>query len=248
MADIEFLYGYQVLREIILHQSQRLQRLFLQQPRGDTRAQELLQWAQGSGIPVAWVSKIDLDRMVGAVHHQGMVAQCSRMGPKSENWLMDLVEDGSQALLLLILDGVKDPHNLGACIRTANAMGAAAVVIPKDRAVGLTDAVHKTACGATAVTPLVQVTNLARTLRELKERQIWLIGLDMEGDQDIAKLDAGARVGLVMGGEEEGLRRLTREQCDFLAHIPMRGSVDSLNVSVAAAIALWSQAIKIFKV
>lgn len=248
MPELEFLYGYQVLREIMIHQPQRLQRLFLQQPRGDARAQELAQWAQESRIPVTWMSKIDIERMVGAVHHQGMVAQCSRQGPKSEAWLLDdLGKDDSRPLLLLILDGVKDPHNLGACIRTANAFGAAAVIIPKDRAVGLTDAVHKTACGATAVTPLVQVTNLARTLRELKERRVWLAGLDMAGGQSIADLDAGNRVGVVMGGEEEGLRRLTREQCDFLAHIPMRGSVESLNVSVAAAIAMWCQSVRVFK-
>jgi 23S rRNA (guanosine2251-2'-O)-methyltransferase len=239
MQKNEYIYGYQPLREIIRHQPQRVQRLFLQQQRSDERVQELLQWAQAAKIPVAWVSKGELDEMLGSRQHQGMAIQCSRIGALSESMLTDLLADESKSLLLLILDGIQDPHNLGACIRTANAMGADAVIAPKDRAVGLTDVVHKTACGATAVTPFIQVTNLARTLREIKEYGVWLVGMAAEAKASITGLDLGRRIALVMGGEGQGLRRLTLEQCDHLARIPMYGTVESLNVSVATAIALY---------
>lgn len=243
MQKYEFIYGYQPLREILLHQPQRVQRLYLQQQRSDERIQELLQCAQLRKIPVVWLDRNDLAKMLGVRRHQGMAIQCDRISVMPESMLGDLLQDESKPLLLLILDGVQDPHNLGACIRTANAMGAAAVVSPKDRAVGLTDVVHKTACGATAVTPFIQVTNLARTLREIKEYGVWLVGMAAEAETCLANLNMGKRIGLVMGGEGQGLRRLTREQCDCLARIPMVGTVDSLNVSVAAAIGLYELSI-----
>lgn len=239
MAKNEFIYGYQTLREIMRHQPQIVQRLFLQQQRADERIHELVQWAQAAKMPVNWVSRAELDLMLGTSRHQGMAIQCSRISALPESMLQDLLADDSKPVLLLILDGVQDPHNLGACIRTANAMGVDAVIAPKDRAASLTDVVHKTACGATAVTPFIQVTNLARTLREIKEYGVWLVGMEAEAETEITRLDAGKRAGLIMGGEGEGLRRLTREQCDFLVRIPMQGTVASLNVSVATAIGLY---------
>lgn len=239
MAKNEFIYGYQTLREIIQHQPQIIQRLYLQQQRSDERIQELVQWAQAANMPVTWVSRADLDQMLGTSQHQGMAIQCSRIAALPESMLMDLVQDESKPLFLLVLDGVQDPHNLGACIRTANAMGVDAVIAPRDRAVGLTDVVHKTACGATAVTPFIQVTNLARTLREIKQYSLWLVGMDATAETTLATIDPGHRVALIMGGEGQGLRRLTLEQCDYLAKIPMHGTVESLNVSVAAAIGLY---------
>ncbi len=239
MAKDEFIYGYQSLRGILRYQPGVIQRLFLQQQRGDDRIKEILQWAQTAKVGVTWVGRAELEQMVGSSQHQGMAAQCTRISAMPESMLEGLLEDESQPLILLILDGVQDPHNLGACLRTANAMGVAAVITPKDRAVGLTEVVHKTACGATAVTPFIQVTNLARTLREIKEYGVWLVGLDAEADTSIMGLEAGKRVGLILGSEGEGLRRLTKEHCDYLVHIPMYGTVDSLNVSVAAAIGLY---------
>jgi 23S rRNA (guanosine2251-2'-O)-methyltransferase len=239
MQKNEFIYGYQPLREIIRHQPQKVQRLFLQQQRTDERIQELVQWAQAAKLPITWISRAELDHMLGTGQHQGMAIQCGRISALPESTLMDLLADESKLLLLLILDGVLDPHNLGACIRTANAMGVDAVIAPKDRAAGLTDVVHKTSCGATAVTPFIQVTNLARTMREIKEFGVWLIGMTAETQNSITGINLGKRVGLVMGGEGQGLRRLTMEQCDHLAKIPMYGTVESLNVSVAAAIGLY---------
>ena len=141
--------------------------------------------------------------------------------------------------LLLILDGVQDPHNLGACLRTADAAGVSAVIAPRDRAVGLTPTVRKVACGAAEAIPFIQVTNIARTLRELKDRGIWLVGADGAAEMDIFSAGLRGPLGLVMGAEGEGLRRLTREHCDFLVRIPMAGTLESLNVSVATGICLF---------
>lgn len=239
MASAEFIYGFQSLREILRHQPHSVQRLYIQQQRADERVQELVQLAQAAKMAIQWVSRSELDQMLGTTRHQGMAIQCSRISALPEAILTDLLEDESKPLLLLILDGIQDPHNLGACIRTANAMGVDAVIAPKDRAVGLTDVVHKTACGATAATPFVQVTNLARTLKEIKQHNVWLVGMDAQAKDTIDTLDPGHRAGLVMGGEGQGLRRLTLEQCDFLARIPMHGTVESLNVSVATGISLY---------
>lgn len=239
MQKYEFIYGFQVLREILRFQPQNIRQLYLQEERQDRRIQELLNLAQAAKLPFKWVSRAELDHLLGGARHQGMAAQCMRISAMSESMLKELVEDESSPVLLLVLDGIQDPHNLGACIRTANAMGAAAVIVPKDRAAGLTDVVHKTACGATAATPLIQVTNLARTLRELKQHGIWLVGMDAEATTILPKLDAGNRVALVMGSEGEGLRRLTKEECDYLVRIPMYGTVESLNASVATAIGLY---------
>ncbi len=239
MAKTEFIYGFQSLREILRYQPKIVQRLYFAQGRDDERVADLQQLAQTAKIAITWVSRGELDQLLGTTHHQGMAIQCSHIGSLPESMLANLLTDESKPVLLLLLDGVQDPHNLGACIRSANAMGADAVITPKDRAVGLTEIVHKTACGATAFTPFIQVTNLARTIREIKEFGVWVVGLDAEGSSSIIELDAGQRVALVAGAEGEGLRRLTRESCDYLVHIPMFGTVSSLNVSVAAAIGLY---------
>ena len=141
--------------------------------------------------------------------------------------------------MLLVLDGVKDPHNLGACLRVADGAGADAVIVPRDRAVGLTSTVRKVACGAAETTPLVRVRNLARAMRSLKEAGIWCVGADADAETGYTEADLGGRIALVMGGEESGLRRLTREHCDLLIRLPMRGLVESLNVSVASGICLY---------
>ncbi len=177
-----------------------------------------------------------LDGFYGGARHQGVVARIE-MKPLSHS-LDEIVEQVEQPLLL-VLDGVTDPHNLGACLRVANAAGANAVVAPKDRAAGITAAVSKVASGAAEATPYLMVTNLARTLGELKERNIWIVGADERATQSLYEADLPDSIAWVLGAEGEGMRRLTRETCDLLVRIPMSGEVESLNVSVSAGICLF---------
>lgn len=163
----------------------------------------------------------------------------ARVEMLDEDDLISLVEKLDGPALLLVLDGVTDPHNLGACLRAADGAGAHAVVVPKDRAVAMTPTVRAVSCGAAEHVPLVQVTNLARTLQKLQDAGVWIVGLVVDGDRTIYDCDLTAPTALVLGAEGPGIRRLTREGCDFLASLPMRGSVDSLNVSVAAGICLY---------
>lgn len=180
-----------------------------------------------------------LSKLVGAnAVHQGLVACCDPPSLLMEADLFPLL-DQQPAPLLLILDQVQDPHNLGACLRSANAMGATAVIIPQNNAVGLTAVVHKVACGASVMTPVVQVPNLARAMKALQQSGVWIVGLAAEGDVNLSEVDLSGSVAIAMGGEAKGLRALTRQHCDYLAKIPMQGSVESLNVSVASGVALY---------
>src|ERR1700734_113572 len=182
MSKTEFIYGFQPLREILSHQPQRVRQLYLVRDRRDQRIQALEELARIAKVEIIWLARSGLDQMLGTPQNQGMAGKCLPIMAMTESMLEDLLVDESKPVLLLILDGIQDPHNLGACIRTANAMGVAAVIAPKDRAVGLTEIVHKTACGATAVTPFIQVTNLARTLRDIKQYNLWLIGMDASAE------------------------------------------------------------------
>jgi 23S rRNA (guanosine2251-2'-O)-methyltransferase len=177
-----------------------------------------------------------LDGFYGGGRHQGVVA---RVTVKSLGETLDEVLQGIEKPLLLVLDGVTDPHNLGACLRVANAAGAHAVIAPKDRAAGITPAVSKVASGAAEATPYLMVTNLARTLGELKEREVWIVGADERAPQTLYEADLPPAIAWVLGAEGEGMRRLTRESCDLLVRIPMGGEVESLNVSVSAGICLF---------
>jgi 23S rRNA (guanosine2251-2'-O)-methyltransferase len=177
-----------------------------------------------------------LDGFYGGGRHQGVVA---RVEVKRVSDTLDEMLGGIEKPLLLVLDGVTDPHNLGACLRVANAAGAHAVIAPKDRAAGITPAVSKVASGAAEATPYIMVTNLARTLSELKERNIWIVGADERADKTLYETGIPEAVAWVLGAEGEGMRRLTRESCDLLVRIPMRGEVESLNVSVSAGICLF---------
>jgi 23S rRNA (guanosine2251-2'-O)-methyltransferase len=178
-----------------------------------------------------------LDGMSGGARHQGVVAQAEEVDmPK---FIEDVLDGLQEPPLLLVLDGITDPHNLGACLRVADGAGAHAVIAPKDRSVGLTLAAIKVASGAADTVPYISVTNLARTMRDLKDRGIWLIGTDDEAPASIYKAKIEGALGLVLGAEGEGLRRLTRENCDLLVSIPMMGSVESLNVSVASGVCLY---------
>ncbi|HFC53424.1 MAG TPA: 23S rRNA (guanosine(2251)-2'-O)-methyltransferase RlmB [Gammaproteobacteria bacterium] len=213
--------------------------LWCDRQRRDERMEEIRRAARESGAPVHEISGQELNLLLPGVRHQGVVGLLHPAREWSERELRSLLEGLERPPFLLILDGVQDPHNLGACLRTADAAGVDAVIAPRDRAAGLTPAVRKVACGAAQSLPFIRVTNLARTLRELRKAGVWLVGAAGDSSQEIYQADLRGSLALVMGAEGRGLRRLTREHCDLLVKIPMSGVVESLNVSVAAAICLY---------
>ncbi|MCH9644391.1 MAG: 23S rRNA (guanosine(2251)-2'-O)-methyltransferase RlmB [Gammaproteobacteria bacterium] len=240
MAVKNRVYGIHAVKNLLLAKPQLIQQLFVQTQRQDQRMQELLQLAEQQQVAVSRVGIDALDQMFdSAVVHQGVVVECGQALQLSESELYQLVADKQEDCLLLILDGIQDPHNLGACLRSANAMGVDAVVIPKDKAVGVTDTVQKVACGAAALTPVVAVTNLARAMQKFQELGVWTVGLAGEAEETLAQQKLTGNLALVLGSEGTGLRRLTRKHCDYLAKIALYGSVESLNVSVACGIALY---------
>jgi 23S rRNA (guanosine2251-2'-O)-methyltransferase len=210
--------------------------IYLDETRNDARARDLAAAAERARVHLMRVPTKRLDGFYGGGRHQGVVA---RVDVKNAADTLDQVLEGIDNPLLLVLDGVTDPHNLGACLRVANGAGAHAVVAPKDRAVGITPAVSKVASGAAEATPYLMVTNLARTLGELKERDIWIVGADERAERSLYEADLPDSIAWVLGAEGEGMRRLTRETCDLVVKIPMRGGLESLNVSVSAGICLY---------
>jgi 23S rRNA (guanosine2251-2'-O)-methyltransferase len=211
--------------------------LYLDENRKDARAKDLALVAEKAGVALIRVPTKRLDGFYGGGRHQGVVALV--FDKPSRESLEDLLDSVKEPPLLLVLDGVTDPHNLGACLRVADAAGAHAVIAPKDRAAGIGATVSKVASGAAESVPYFMVTNLARTLDELKERSIWIVGADEHAEKTLYETDLPEAVAWVLGAEGEGMRRLTRERCDLLARIPMRGSVASLNVSVASGVCLF---------
>ncbi len=238
MSESGVIFGLHAVRTLLQQRPERAALLLLQKGRDDARMQELLQLAQARSIKTELRDQKELDRLAGAERHQGACLQIKSVGVLGEGALDDLL-DGAKTPLLLVLDGVQDPHNLGACMRTADAAGVAAVIVPKDRAAGLSATVRKVASGAAEAVPLIQVTNLARTLRWLKEREIWIVGTDDQAEHSLYGAKLTGPLAIVLGAEGTGLRRLTRENCDALVSIPMRGIVESLNVSVAAGVLLY---------
>lgn len=211
--------------------------LFVDESRHDARIRDVATQAERAGVKVLRVPTKRLDGFYGGGRHQGVVA---RLAVKDLGHSLDeILEQVQGPPLLLLLDGVTDPHNLGACLRVANAAGVHAVVAPKDRAAGISAAVSKVASGAAESTPYLMVTNLARTIDELKEREIWVVGTDERADQSIYQANLPEAIAWVLGAEGEGMRRLTREKCDLLVRIPMAGAVGSLNVSVVAGVCLF---------
>jgi len=209
--------------------------------RPNPRVAKILAQAQTGHVRVARIKKEELDKLSKGERHQGVVArlkeQAAVAAPTQD--IVELIQALNRPAFLLILDGVQDPHNLGACLRSADAAGVDAVIVPKDNAVGLTSVARKVACGAAENIPFYQVTNLARTMKELQELGVWIAGAAGEAEQSVYQADLGGSIAIVMGAEESGMRRLTREHCDFLVKIPMSGSVESLNVSVATGICLF---------
>jgi 23S rRNA (guanosine2251-2'-O)-methyltransferase len=210
--------------------------IYLDETRNDARAKDLAAAAERSKIHLMRVPTKRLDGFYGGGRHQGVVA---RIEIRNAADTLDEVLEGVEKPMLLVLDGVTDPHNLGACLRVANAAGVHAVIAPKDRAVGITPTVSKVASGAAEATPYLMVTNLARALAELKERNIWIIGADERAEKTLYQADLPESIAWVLGAEGEGMRRLTRESCDLLVKVPMGGEVESLNVSVSAGICLF---------
>ncbi len=232
-------YGLHAVRAVLTRRPQDVLRLSVAAARDDARVRELREIAAARGIRPVDATTAALDQETGGAAHQGVVAEVRPSVPLNENGLLDLLTGLATPALVLVLDGVSDPHNLGACLRTADAAGATAVVAPRDRAASLTPVVRKVAAGAAETVPFAQVTNLARSLRDMKEAGLWIAGTAGDGEQDLFAADLGGPLAIVMGSEGRGLRRLTRDCCDFSLRLPMQGAVASLNVSVAAGIALY---------
>ncbi|OWW20867.1 23S rRNA (guanosine(2251)-2'-O)-methyltransferase RlmB [Noviherbaspirillum denitrificans] len=233
----KLLFGFHAVTARLRHDASSVEEIYIDAARTDRRMQELLRAAEAAKVRIIHVEGGRLDGMAGTRRHQGVVAKAGEMSLARN--LDELLDAISGPPLLLILDGVTDPHNLGACLRVADGAGAHAVIAPKDRAVGLNATAAKVASGAADTVPYITVTNLARTMRDLKERDIWLTGTTDDAEKTLYDADFAVPTALVMGSEGEGMRRLTRENCDVLVRIPMEGAVESLNVSVASGVCLY---------
>jgi 23S rRNA (guanosine2251-2'-O)-methyltransferase len=232
-------YGLHAINAVLERSPERVLEIWIAQPHHTARLVELRERAEQAGVRLQSVPGEALAKLVGDVTHQGAVAAVRPLKAWDERDLAEALIQTPNDPLLLILDGVTDPHNLGACVRTAAAAGAHAVVIPKDRAAAVDGVVRKVAAGAAEFVPVVSVTNLVRTIDMLKERGIWVVGTDSAAPQSLFAADLKRPLAMVLGAEGDGMRRLTREHCDFLVSIPLSGQVESLNVSVAAGIALF---------
>ncbi len=238
LTDSRYLAGFHAVAARLRQPTHGVQAVYIAASRHDRRVRELVDLAQSLGIEVRTVDEGRLATLAGSDAHQGVVAEV-RSQPLHRS-IEEILDGLTGPALLLLLDGVTDPHNLGACLRSADAFGADAVIIPKDRAVGVNPTVAKAASGAVETVPVITVTNLARTMRDLKDRGVWLLGGDADGSESLFDADLSGPIAWVLGGEGSGLRRLTRELCDRSVSIPLTGSVASLNVSVAAGICLYA--------
>lgn len=235
----ELLIGIHAVEAALDHDVANLVELYIENGSQNARVKALAERARELGVKPHARDRAALDRMTGGARHQGVVARYKAPAPLAETDLAALVEKAGRDALLLVLDGVTDPHNFGACLRSSEAAGVTAVIVPKDRAVGVTPTVRRASAGAADRVPIVAATNLARTLKLLKDAGAWLVGLAGDATQSVYEVDLKGPIVLVLGGEGEGMRRLTREACDFVAKIPMRGDVESLNVSVSTGIVLF---------
>ena len=244
-AQSHFIFGLHAIQAALELPVSRVTEIWLADERHDDRIAAIQAAAKSHKLLVNKVTKADLDEMMPDVSHQGCIAKCSPLKELSEPDLLRLVDnliDNGTAPLLLILDGVQDPHNLGACMRTAEAAGAHAIIAPKDRASGLTATAIKVSSGSAERLPFVQVTNLARLLRELQQTGVWLVGTSGDSSSALYEIELKGPLAIVLGAEGRGIRRLTREHCDQVVYIPMQGSAESLNVSVAAGVCLFEAA------
>ncbi|ARP82452.1 23S rRNA (guanosine(2251)-2'-O)-methyltransferase RlmB [Bordetella genomosp. 8] len=237
MASTQVLAGFHAVVARLRHAPSSIKEIYVEASRRDKRMASLVEQAGQAGCKVHPVPVERLEGLARGTRHQGVVAlaEPAQLAADIDD-VLDVIEEPA---FLLVLDGVTDPHNLGACLRTADAAGVHAVLAPRDRAVGLNATVQRVACGAADTVPYIMVTNLARSMRALKDRDVWLVGTDDQATTPMHGVDARRPMAWVMGAEGEGMRRLTRETCDELVHIPMLGSVESLNVSVASAVCLY---------
>jgi len=233
------IFGLHAAQSALDYSPKKIQSAWVDQKRQDERLQGIIKGLRSRGISVEKADRKKLDNLSKGGNHQGIVLEVEMPAMLSEDQLKSAVEKAEQMPFWLILDHVQDPQNLGACLRIADAAGVQGVIVTKDQAVGITPTVCKVASGAAETVPVYQVTNLSRTMTWLKEQGIWIAGAAGEAEKNIYQTDVNMPIALVMGAEEKGLRRLTREQCDFLVKIPMQGSVDSLNVSVAAGVMIY---------
>lgn len=236
MSKVILIHGIHAVKAALQKDAKTVDELLLAPARNNRRLDSIRDIAKQAGVTIRQVSADELEFLCEGERHQGVAA---RVQVSQQAASLELLLQTVKQPLLLVLDGVQDPHNLGACLRTADAAGVDAVIVPQDKAVGLTPVVYKVACGAAETMPFYQVTNLARTLRMLQQEGVWLIGADERGDSDLYATDLKGPVALVMGAEGKGLRRLTREHCDVMMSIPMAGQVSSLNVSVATGVCLF---------
>ena len=234
-----WIVGINPVEGALSNDAERVRELVIEQGQRNARVLELGERAKALKITVNHRPREQLDKLAGEARHQGVAALYEAPPIAHENDLAALMERDGSNTLVLVLDGVTDPHNLGACLRSAAAAKVTAVIVPKDRAVGLTPVVRRASAGGADRVPLIAVTNLARTLRELKDAGVWITGLAGDTDTSIYGVDFKGPVALVLGGEGEGIRRLTRELCHFVAKIPMPGTMESLNVSVATGVVLF---------
>ena len=236
MKEPRVVFGFHAVLARLRSDPKSVVEIFLDETRNDARGRDLAAAAERAGVRIMRVPTKRLDGFYGGGRHQGVVARIEVRRLADD---LDELLDSVEKPLLLVLDGITDPHNLGACLRVANAAGAHAVIAPKDRAAGITPAVSKVASGAAEDTPYLMVTNLARTLDEIKERNIWVVGADERGEETLYEADLPDSIAWVLGAEGEGMRRLTRERCDIVVRVPMLGQVQSLNVSVCAGVCLF---------
>ncbi|GKV91419.1 MULTISPECIES: 23S rRNA (guanosine(2251)-2'-O)-methyltransferase RlmB [Pectobacterium] len=234
----EIIYGIHAVKALLERDPQRFLEVFVLKGRDDRRLQPVIAELEAQGIVIQVANRQWLDKQAEDAVHQGIVAKVKEGRKYQENDLPAML-DNLETPFLLILDGVTDPHNLGACLRNADGAGVHAVIVPRDRSAQLNATVKKVACGAAETVPVISVTNLARTMRLLQERNIWIVGTAGEADHTLYQSKLTGPLALVMGAEGEGMRRLTREHCDELISIPMAGSVSSLNVSVATGVCLF---------
>lgn len=232
----ELIYGIHAVEAALRKQSENVLQVFIQQGRNDNRIKKIVDIAKNSGVSLQTISNDKLKEKCPKARHQGVVAEI-RSGKSSTITLDDILE--KEAVLLLILDEVQDPHNIGACLRTADAIGVDAVVVSKNRSPSLTAVIRNVASGAAETVPYIMVSNIARALDKIKESNVWVVGTSGDADQTIYETRVNNRLALVMGSEGKGMRRLTREACDELISIPMQGTVESLNISVATAVCLY---------
>jgi 23S rRNA (guanosine2251-2'-O)-methyltransferase len=238
MTDTRHLFGFHAVTARLRARPESVRTVYVDAARQDKRLRELIARVTAAGVAVHTVDSARLLAVAGSDRHQGVVAVVDAAIPYRT--LDEVLDDLTEPPLLLVLDGITDPHNLGACLRSAAAFGAHAVIVPKDRAVGISATVSKAASGAAEIIPLLTVTNLARTLRDLKQHGVWLLAADAGGDESLFAADLSGPIAWVLGAEGGGLRRLTRESCDRVVSIPLQGEVQSLNVSVAAGICLFA--------